>query len=111
SSSTPAPARTVSWRTCAGLTSILGRSRRSSAATATSTTPPGLDGLIRRLGGTVNLPVLIHPHFWRRRRVAIPGRDHLEIPTTSRSALTGAGFEVIEEGHPSFLFHRSVLVT
>jgi 7,8-dihydropterin-6-yl-methyl-4-(beta-D-ribofuranosyl)aminobenzene 5'-phosphate synthase len=71
----------------------------------------GLDGLIRRLGGTVNLPVLIHPHFWRRRRVAIPGRDFLEIPATSRSALIGAGFDVVEEGHPSFLFHRSVLVT
>jgi 7,8-dihydropterin-6-yl-methyl-4-(beta-D-ribofuranosyl)aminobenzene 5'-phosphate synthase len=71
----------------------------------------GLDGLIRRLGGTVNLPVLIHPHFWRRRRVAIPGRDHQEIPTTSRSALAGAGFDVIEESHPSFLFHRSVLIT
>ena len=40
----------------------------------------GLDGLIRRLG-TANLPVLIHPHFWRRRRVAIPGRDPMEIPT------------------------------
>jgi 7,8-dihydropterin-6-yl-methyl-4-(beta-D-ribofuranosyl)aminobenzene 5'-phosphate synthase len=71
----------------------------------------GLDGLIRRLGGTVNLPVLIHPHFWHRRRVALPGRDPMEIPTTSRGALTGAGFDVIEEGHPSFLFHRSVLVT
>jgi len=71
----------------------------------------GLDGLIRRLGGTVNLPVLIHPHFWRRRRVALPGRDHQEIPTTSRKALTGAGFDVVEEAHPSFLFQRSVLVT
>jgi 7,8-dihydropterin-6-yl-methyl-4-(beta-D-ribofuranosyl)aminobenzene 5'-phosphate synthase len=71
----------------------------------------GLDGLIRALGGTVSLPVLIHPHFWRRRRVTIPGLDRQEIPTTSRSALTGAGFEVIEEGHPSFLFHRSVLIT
>jgi 7,8-dihydropterin-6-yl-methyl-4-(beta-D-ribofuranosyl)aminobenzene 5'-phosphate synthase len=70
----------------------------------------GLDGLIRRLG-TVNLPVLIHPHFWRRRRIALPGRDPMEIPTTSRGALIGAGFEVIEEGHPSFLFDRSVLVT
>jgi 7,8-dihydropterin-6-yl-methyl-4-(beta-D-ribofuranosyl)aminobenzene 5'-phosphate synthase len=70
----------------------------------------GLDGLIRRLG-TVNLPVLIHPHFWRRRRVVIPGRDPQEIPTTSRRALVDAGFDVIEEGHPSFVFHRSVLVT
>jgi 7,8-dihydropterin-6-yl-methyl-4-(beta-D-ribofuranosyl)aminobenzene 5'-phosphate synthase len=70
----------------------------------------GLDGLIRRLG-TVNFPVLIHPHFWRRRRVALPGRDPMEIPTTSRRALAEAGFEVIEEREPSFLFDRSVLVT
>jgi hypothetical protein len=34
----------------------------------------GLDGLIRRLG-RVSLPVLIHPHFWRQRRLSIPGRD------------------------------------
>jgi 7,8-dihydropterin-6-yl-methyl-4-(beta-D-ribofuranosyl)aminobenzene 5'-phosphate synthase len=70
----------------------------------------GLEGLIRRLG-TVDLPVLIHPHFWRRRRVAIPGRDPREIPSTSRRALVEAGFEVIEEEQPSFLFERSVLVT
>jgi len=70
----------------------------------------GLDGIIRRLG-TVNLPVLIHPHFWRRRRVLIPGRDPREIPSTSRSALLGAGFDVVEEGAPSFLFDRSVLIT
>ena len=70
----------------------------------------GLDGLIRHLG-TVNLPVLIHPHFWRHRRVTIPGREPLEIPTTSRRALIDAGFDVVEEGHPSFLFDRSVLIT
>ena len=70
----------------------------------------GLDGLIRQLG-TVNLPVLIHPHFWRRRRLALPGRDPHEIPTTSRRALVDGGFEVIEEQQPSFLFNRSVLVT
>jgi 7,8-dihydropterin-6-yl-methyl-4-(beta-D-ribofuranosyl)aminobenzene 5'-phosphate synthase len=70
----------------------------------------GLDGIIRRLG-TANMPILIHPHFWRRRRVAIAGRDPYEIPSTSRAALTGAGFEVIEEGHPSFLLDGSVLIT
>jgi hypothetical protein len=41
----------------------------------------------------------------------LPGRDPLEIPTTSRRALTEAGFEIIEEQQPSFLFDRSVLVT
>jgi 7,8-dihydropterin-6-yl-methyl-4-(beta-D-ribofuranosyl)aminobenzene 5'-phosphate synthase len=70
----------------------------------------GLDGLIRRLG-TVNLPVLIHPDFWHRRRLAIPGRDPVELPTTSRRALVDAGFEVIEEQQPSFLFDRSLLLT
>jgi 7,8-dihydropterin-6-yl-methyl-4-(beta-D-ribofuranosyl)aminobenzene 5'-phosphate synthase len=70
----------------------------------------GLDGLIRVLG-PAGLPVLIHPHFWRRRRLAIPGREPREIPTTSRQALAGAGFEVIEEQQPSFLFDRSVLIT
>ena len=33
----------------------------------------GLDGLVRRMG-TANLPVLLHPDFWNRRRVRIPAR-------------------------------------
>src|SRR5258708_39948128 len=38
-------------------------------------------------------------------------RDPLEIPSTSRRALAEAGFEVVEEREPGFLFDRSVLVT
>jgi 7,8-dihydropterin-6-yl-methyl-4-(beta-D-ribofuranosyl)aminobenzene 5'-phosphate synthase len=70
----------------------------------------GLDGLIRVLG-SASMPVVIHPHFWRRRRMVIPGYDPREVPTTSRQALTGAGFEIIEERQPSFLLDGSVLVT
>jgi 7,8-dihydropterin-6-yl-methyl-4-(beta-D-ribofuranosyl)aminobenzene 5'-phosphate synthase len=70
----------------------------------------GLEGLIRVLGRT-KLPVLIHPHFWRRRRIVLAGREPMEVPTTSRRALAEAGFDVIEEQQPSFLFDRSVLVT
>jgi 7,8-dihydropterin-6-yl-methyl-4-(beta-D-ribofuranosyl)aminobenzene 5'-phosphate synthase len=70
----------------------------------------GIDGLIRAVG-RLNLPVLIHPHFWRRRRLQLPGREPREIPTTSRAALVGAGFDIIEERQPSFLFGRSVLIT
>jgi 7,8-dihydropterin-6-yl-methyl-4-(beta-D-ribofuranosyl)aminobenzene 5'-phosphate synthase len=70
----------------------------------------GIDGLIRAVG-RASMPVLIHPHFWRRRRVVLPGREPLEIPTTSRRALAEAGFDVIEEQQPSFLFDRSVLIT
>jgi len=69
----------------------------------------GLDGLARVLGG--NLPVLIHPHFWRQRRILLPGREPRELATTSRAALEGAGFEIIEDPRPSFLFGGSVLVT
>ena len=70
----------------------------------------GLDGLIRAVG-RVSMPVLIHPHFWRRRRLLLPGREPQEIPTTSRRALAEAGFDIIEERQPSFLFGRSVLIT
>jgi 7,8-dihydropterin-6-yl-methyl-4-(beta-D-ribofuranosyl)aminobenzene 5'-phosphate synthase len=70
----------------------------------------GMDGLVRALGRPA-LPVIIHPEFWSRRRIAIPGRDPFEIPSTSKSALQGAGFEVIEERQPSFLLDNSLLIT
>jgi 7,8-dihydropterin-6-yl-methyl-4-(beta-D-ribofuranosyl)aminobenzene 5'-phosphate synthase len=70
----------------------------------------GLSGLIGRLG-RANLPVLIHPEFWNRRRLAVPGREPFELPTTSRRALVDAGFDVIEQRQPSFLYDRSVLIT
>ncbi len=70
----------------------------------------GLDGIVRALG-RANLPVIIHPEFWSKRRVLIPGREPFELPSTSRSALLGAGFEIIEEVRPSFLLDRSLLIT
>lgn len=70
----------------------------------------GLDGFAKAVGRS-NLPVTIHPEFWSRRRILIPGRDPFEIPSTSRSGLLGAGFEIIEERQPSFLFQNSVLIT
>ena len=69
-----------------------------------------MDGLVGKLG-RANMPVLIHPEFWSRRRVAFPGRDPFELPTTSRSALQGAGFDVVEQRQPSFLLDGSLLVT
>jgi len=70
----------------------------------------GMDGFIRAVGRT-SLPVIIHPEFWNRRRIVIPGHDPVELPTTSRSALEGAGFTIIEDRQPSFLFGGSVLIT
>ncbi len=70
----------------------------------------GLDGFVRAVGRP-NLPVMIHPEFWSQRRVAIPGREPFELPSTSKSALVDAGFEIIENRQPSFLFEDSLLVT
>ena len=39
----------------------------------------GMEGVAKALGPR-NLPVLIHPEFWRRRRIAIPGLDPAELP-------------------------------
>jgi 7,8-dihydropterin-6-yl-methyl-4-(beta-D-ribofuranosyl)aminobenzene 5'-phosphate synthase len=71
----------------------------------------GLDGLARALGGVANLPVVLHPEFWARRRLAFPGREPWELPTTSRSGLEALGFEILERPEPSFLLVGSVLVT
>ncbi|MGH4026397.1 MAG: MBL fold metallo-hydrolase, partial [Pseudonocardiaceae bacterium] len=70
----------------------------------------GLEGLARQIG-RANLPVVIHPEFWSQRRLALPGRDPFVIPTVSRGALEGAGFDIVESTQPSFLFQRSVLIT
>jgi 7,8-dihydropterin-6-yl-methyl-4-(beta-D-ribofuranosyl)aminobenzene 5'-phosphate synthase len=70
----------------------------------------GMDGLVRQLG-RASLPVLIHPEFWSRRRVVLPGRDPIELPSTSKGALEGAGFDIVEQQQPSFLLDGSLLVT
>jgi 7,8-dihydropterin-6-yl-methyl-4-(beta-D-ribofuranosyl)aminobenzene 5'-phosphate synthase len=70
----------------------------------------GMEGLTSELG-RAGLPVLIHPDFWRRRRIVLPGVEPAELPSTSRQALEGAGFEIVEERQPSFLLDGSMLVT
>ncbi len=70
----------------------------------------GLSGLAGVLGHK-NFSVLMHPEFWTRRRLAIPGRDPLELPTTSRRALADADLEIVGGRRPSFLSGRSLLIT
>ena len=70
----------------------------------------GIEGLAGALG-RARLPVTIHPEFWSRRRIRFPGMEPAELPATSRSALEGMGFEIVEERQPSFLLDGSVLIT
>ena len=69
----------------------------------------GLQGLAGRLGRR-RMPVLLHPDFWTRRRIAGPDRV-FELPTPSRAAIEGAGFAVVEQRQASFLLDGMLLVT
>jgi 7,8-dihydropterin-6-yl-methyl-4-(beta-D-ribofuranosyl)aminobenzene 5'-phosphate synthase len=70
----------------------------------------GLAGLADKLG-TRAMPMVLHPEVWTRRRLAIPGRDRLEMPTLSKRALIAEGFEVIERRQPSLLVDGCALIT
>jgi 7,8-dihydropterin-6-yl-methyl-4-(beta-D-ribofuranosyl)aminobenzene 5'-phosphate synthase len=70
----------------------------------------GMDGFYQAVG-RAGLPVTLHPDFWNRRRLVFESGETREMPTPSKTALRGAGFEVTEERNPSFLFERSLLVT
>jgi 7,8-dihydropterin-6-yl-methyl-4-(beta-D-ribofuranosyl)aminobenzene 5'-phosphate synthase len=70
----------------------------------------GLIGLAGRRG-VRGLPMVVHPHAWTRRRLAVPGRDAEELPTLSPRALSGEGFELVERREPSLLVDGSVLIT
>ena len=70
----------------------------------------GLAGLAGKRG-TRSLPMVVHPLIWTRRRLALPGREPVEMPTLSKSALTGEGYEVIERTVPSLLLDGCVLLT
>jgi 7,8-dihydropterin-6-yl-methyl-4-(beta-D-ribofuranosyl)aminobenzene 5'-phosphate synthase len=70
----------------------------------------GMEGVAKAVGRT-SLPVLIHPEFWSRRRIRFPGLDPAELPSTSRPALEGLGFEIVEDRQPSFLLDGSLLIT
>jgi len=69
----------------------------------------GLNGLAEEC--PILPPLLVHPDVWLRRRVAIPGREPFELPTTSLEKVRAAGFQVIEERQPSSLLDGDLLVT
>lgn len=71
----------------------------------------GLQGFIEAVGGRVAMPIVLHPDAWLGRRLAIPGRDPVDLPALSRRAIQDAGFDVIERPQPSFLLDGALLVT
>lgn len=69
----------------------------------------GLAGLARRLGPR-GMPMCLHPHFWRHRRIRGPS-GVFDLPTPSRAAIEGAGFLIIEQRCASFLLDDALLLT
>jgi 7,8-dihydropterin-6-yl-methyl-4-(beta-D-ribofuranosyl)aminobenzene 5'-phosphate synthase len=69
----------------------------------------GLNGLAKRLQPSP--PLVVHPDFWLRRRVAIPGREPYELPTTSEEKVRAAGFQVTEGRQPCSLLDGGLLAT
>ncbi len=70
----------------------------------------GIDGLVERVGRR-NVPILLHPDFWTRRRIMSPSGRGWEMPMPSRAGIEGAGFQIIEERQPSFLLDGKLLIT
>ena len=70
----------------------------------------GIAGLVERLGRAA-MPFVLHPAAYTQRRANPPGGSPMPLPPPSRSALEGAGFELVEARDPSMLFADSLLVT
>lgn len=69
----------------------------------------GLNGLAQEISPLP--PLLVHPDCWLKRRVAVPGQQPRELPTTRRSSAEAAGFEMIEQREPSLLLNDTLLLT
>lgn len=69
----------------------------------------GLEGLYRRV--RTSMPLVLHPHAWRERKVVFPTGAEIRMPPPSHNDLDREGWQVVEELGPSLLLGESVLVT
>lgn len=70
----------------------------------------GLLGLTKKVGRR-RLPLILHPHAFRKRKVVFPDGTAISLPPPDRQVLRDAGLEVSEEVRSSLLLDNSVLVT
>jgi 7,8-dihydropterin-6-yl-methyl-4-(beta-D-ribofuranosyl)aminobenzene 5'-phosphate synthase len=69
----------------------------------------GLEGLFGRTRSS--MPLVVHPHAWRERKVVFPTGAEIRMPPPSHNDLDREGWQVVEEQGPSILLNGSVLVT
>ncbi len=70
----------------------------------------GLEGLFDRVGRR-SMPLVLHPHAWRERKVVFPTGEEIRMPPPSHQDLDREGWQVVEERGPSLLLDNAVLVT
>ncbi len=70
----------------------------------------GLEGLFRRVGAR-GMPLVLHPHAWRERKLVFPTGEEMRMPPPSHQDLDREGWQVVEEQGPSLLLDDAVLVT
>lgn len=70
----------------------------------------GLEGLYARVGRP-GMPMVLHPHAWRERKVVFPNGEEIHMPPPSHQDLDREGWDVVEERGPSVLLDGAVLVT
>lgn len=69
----------------------------------------GLEGLFGRV--RTSMPLVIHPHAWRERKIVFPTGTETRLPPPSHNDLDREGWQIVEELGPSVLLGGSVLVT
>lgn len=69
----------------------------------------GLEGLYGRV--RESMPLVVHPHAWRERKVVFPTGEEIRMPPPSYNDLDREGWQVVDEQGPSLLLGDSVLVT
>ncbi|MGL4175801.1 MAG: MBL fold metallo-hydrolase, partial [Dermatophilaceae bacterium] len=70
----------------------------------------GLAGLVAVLGRH-GVPAFVHPHFWRQRRITLPGQSATVLHSPSRAGMRDAGFSLTEDDRPQLLFAGAGLLT
>lgn len=69
----------------------------------------GLEGLFGRV--RASLPLVVHPHAWRQRKIVFPTGEEMFLPPPSHNDLDREGWQVVDELGPSVLLEDSILVT
>jgi 7,8-dihydropterin-6-yl-methyl-4-(beta-D-ribofuranosyl)aminobenzene 5'-phosphate synthase len=69
----------------------------------------GFGGLFGRV--RASMPVIVHPHAWRDRKIVFPTGEEVRLPPPSHNDLDREGWQVVDELGPSLLLDGSILVT